>query len=31
MELAGPTAPLKIMPPEGESFLFLVMPVRMKK
>lgn len=31
MELGGPTAPLKIMPPEGESFLFLVMPVRMKK
>ena len=30
IELAGPVSPVKIMPIEGESFLFLVLPVRLK-
>ena len=28
--LGGPLNPIKIMPKEGESFLFLVLPVRVK-
>lgn len=31
IELNGPLSPMKILPPEGESFLFLVLPVRLKK
>ena len=30
IELGGPLAPMKIYPPEGEGFLFLVLPVRLK-
>ncbi|MCL2884331.1 MAG: DNA polymerase III subunit beta [Oscillospiraceae bacterium] len=31
VELSGATAPMKILPPEGEGFLFLVLPVRLKR
>jgi len=30
IELSGPLAPIKILPPSGEDFLFLVLPVRLK-
>ena len=30
IELSGPLSPIKILPPEGEDFLFLVLPVRLK-
>lgn len=30
MEIAGPLSPVKIIPIEGDSFLFLVLPVRIK-
>jgi len=30
MEITGPLSPVKIVPLEGDSFLFLVLPVRMK-
>ena len=30
IEISGPLSPIKILPPEGESFLFLVLPVRLK-
>ena len=30
IQLNGPTAPIKIVPLEGESFLYLVLPVRLK-
>lgn len=30
MELSGPLSPVKIMPVEGDEFLFLVLPVRFK-
>ena len=30
IELAGPVSPVKIMPIEGNSFLFLVLPMRLK-
>ena len=30
IELSGPLAPMKIVPVEGNSFLFLVLPVRLK-
>lgn len=30
LELAGPLAPVKVLPVEGTDFLFLVMPVRFK-
>jgi DNA polymerase-3 subunit beta len=30
IELSGPLSPIKILPPEGEGFLFLVLPVRLK-
>ena len=28
--LNGPLSPMKVLPKEGESFLFLVLPVRLK-
>lgn len=31
IELSGPLSPMKILPVTGESFLFLVLPVRLKK
>ena len=31
IELSGPLSPMKILPASGESFLFLVLPVRLKK
>lgn len=31
LALNGPLRPMKIMPKEGDSFLFLVLPVRLKK
>ena len=30
IELAGPISPVKIMPIQGESFLFLVLPMRLR-
>ncbi len=30
LELSGPTSPMKVLPPQGEDFLFLVLPVRLK-
>ena len=30
IQLNGPLSPMKIMPPEGDSYLFLVLPVRLK-
>lgn len=30
IELNGPLSPMKIYPPEGENFIFLVLPVRLK-
>jgi DNA polymerase-3 subunit beta len=30
IEISGPLSPIKILPPEGEEFLFLVLPVRLK-
>ncbi len=31
MELSGPLSPMKLLPVLGESFLFLVLPVRLKR
>jgi DNA polymerase III, beta subunit len=31
IELGGPLSPMKVLPSEGDSFLFLVLPVRLKK
>lgn len=31
IELSGPLSPMKIMPVTGDSFLFLVLPVRLKR
>lgn len=31
IELNGPQSPMKIYPPEGDSFLFLVLPVRLSR
>lgn len=31
IELGGALSPMKVLPPEGEAFLFLVLPVRLKK
>lgn len=31
LELSGPLSPMKLVPVEGDSFLFLVLPVRMKR
>ncbi len=30
LELSGPVSPIKIVPKEGDSFVFLVLPVRLK-
>lgn len=30
IEISGPLSPIKILPPAGEDFLFLVLPVRLK-
>jgi DNA polymerase-3 subunit beta len=30
MEISGPLSPMIILPCEGDSFLFLVLPVRLK-
>ena len=30
MEMTGPLSPVKILPPDGDDFLFLVLPVRFK-
>ena len=30
LELSGPLAPMKVVPMDGDSFLFLVLPVRLK-
>ena len=30
IELNGPLAPMKVLPPQGDEFLFLVLPVRLK-
>lgn len=30
LDIAGALSPMKVLPPEGEDFLFLVLPVRMK-
>ena len=31
VQLGGPLSPMKVVPKEGDSFLFLVLPVRLKK
>ena len=30
LQIGGPLSPMKIVPPEGDGFLFLVLPVRLK-
>ncbi len=30
IELSGPLSPIKILPPQGDDYLFLVLPVRLK-
>ncbi len=30
LEISGPLSPMKVVPPEGDQFLFLVLPVRLK-
>ncbi|MFU0832023.1 MAG: Beta sliding clamp [Oscillospiraceae bacterium] len=30
IQMSGPLSPMRILPPEGNSFLFLVLPVRLK-
>jgi len=30
VQMSGPLSPMRILPPEGNSFLFLVLPVRLK-
>ena len=30
LEIGGPLSPMKVVPPEGDSFLFLVLPMRLK-
>ena len=30
LEINGPLSPMKVLPPQGEEFLFLVLPVRLK-
>lgn len=30
IEISGPLSPIKILPPQGDDFLFLVLPVRLK-
>ena len=29
IEISGPELPMKVMPMDGDSFLFLVMPIRL--
>ena len=31
IELNGPQSPMKVLPPEGDNFLFLVLPVRLSR
>ena len=31
VQLTGPVSPMKIVPTQGDSFLFLVLPVRLKQ
>lgn len=31
IELGGPLSPMKVLPVTGDAFLFLVLPVRLKK
>ena len=31
MEISGPLSPVKVLPVEGNDFLYLVLPVRFKK
>ena len=31
LEISGPLSPMKVVPPEGDQFLFLVLPVRLKE
>lgn len=30
LQISGPLSPIKVLPPEGEEYLFLVLPVRLK-
>lgn len=30
LEISGPLSPMKVLPPEGDHFLFLVLPMRLK-
>ena len=30
MEISGPLSPMKVLPLEGDSFLFLVLPMKLK-
>ena len=30
IQLGGPLSPMKVVPKEGDNFLFLVLPVRLK-
>ena len=30
LEMGGPLSPVKILPPEGEDFIYLVLPIRFK-
>lgn len=30
MEMNGPLSPVKILPPDGEDFIYLVLPIRFK-
>ncbi|MEA5010873.1 MAG: DNA polymerase III subunit beta [Angelakisella sp.] len=30
LEIGGPLSPMKVVPPQGDSFLFLVLPMRLK-
>lgn len=30
LEISGPLSPMKVLPPEGDQFLFLVLPMRLK-
>ena len=30
IQLNGPLSPMKVLPSEGDSYLFLVLPVRLK-
>ena len=31
LTIGSPVNPVKVIPPEGESFLFLLLPVRLQK